>query len=112
AAFIPDDTTRRFLLKNVAGDGHGTFRWKPNLRDIRASYARLIEAIPGASGKQFDKPALFLRGGKSDYVSDADWPGIKHLYPNAKLATLCEAGHWLHADCPDQFVANVLEFLS
>lgn len=112
SAAIPDPATRHFLLKNVAGEGRGTFRWKPNLRDIRANYARLIEAIPAKPARQFTKPTLFIRGGKSGYVADTDWPSITRMFPCPTLETIPEAGHWVHADCPDQFIACVRGFVN
>jgi esterase len=108
---IPDAGTRRFLLKNVASAADGSFHWRLNLRGIHDNYARLNEVVPAGKGAPFAKPALFVRGGRSDYVSDADWPDIQRQFPGSRLATIPDAEHWVHADAPDSFIASVREFL-
>jgi len=108
---IPDTATRRFLLKNVASAADGSFRWKLNLRGIHDNYSRLNGAVPAQPAPPFAKPSLFIRGGMSDYVGDADWPDILKLFPTAQLAAIPDAGHWIHADAPDRFIVVVKEFL-
>jgi pimeloyl-ACP methyl ester carboxylesterase len=60
----------------------------------------------------FAGPALFLRGDRSEYVLAADEPLIHALFPRAEIRTVAQAGHWLHADAPEEFVRLVREFLS
>jgi pimeloyl-ACP methyl ester carboxylesterase len=59
----------------------------------------------------FTKPVLFLRGGKSKYISAADEPEIFRLFPAAKIQTIAGADHWVHADAPEEFLKSVLDFL-
>jgi esterase len=106
---IPEAGTRRFLLKNVGSRPDGTFYWKLNLSGIHENYARLNETVTAVA--PFTKATLFIRGGKSDYISDTDWPAIQNLFPAAKLATIAEAGHWVHADSPEKFLSVIREFL-
>jgi esterase len=107
---IPELSVRRFLLKNVARGHTGAFHWKINLRDILNNYRRLNEAVEARSA--FDKPALFVRGDKSDYITDADKAALLRLFPRAKLRTVGDAGHWVHSDAPEKFVELTLEFLA
>ncbi len=107
---IPSKTTRRFLLKNVERDpGSGVFRWRMNLQGISENYPRLCE--PLAPGRSCARPALFLRGGESDYLRPEDFEGIRSLFPNARFRALAGAGHWVHADAPEEFLRIVREFL-
>jgi pimeloyl-ACP methyl ester carboxylesterase len=110
APFVPDPEVRRFLLKNLRRMDHGSFTWRNNLEGISNSYPRLNAAIE-PSGK-FSGPSLFIRGSLSDYVSDADVPLIHKLFPAAKIETMPKAGHWLHAEAPDEFLRVVSEFLA
>ncbi|HET8789969.1 MAG TPA: alpha/beta hydrolase, partial [Modicisalibacter sp.] len=55
-------------------------------------------------------PTLVLRGGQSDYVSDALLPQLREVLPNAEIVTL-NAGHWLHAEAPEAFQQAVNAFL-
>jgi pimeloyl-ACP methyl ester carboxylesterase len=107
---MPDLGVQLFLLKNLARDPAGGYRWRMNLPVIQGSYDKLIAAV-GKLGDTFDGPTLFLRGGKSDYLQEEDWPMIAHLFPQAQLATVAEAGHWVHAERPEELLAEVADFL-
>lgn len=109
AAVVPDRTVRQFVLKNLGRDDAGRLIWKPNLTSLRASYGQLRATLP-VSGT-FAGPALFVRGGQSDYVHDNDLPLIRGLFPQVTLATIERAGHWVHADAPEEFSQIVVDFL-
>ncbi len=110
ATQVPDAELRQFLLKNLRRDMAGAFHWKVNLPAIWDNYRHLNAALTVEG--QFTKPALFLRGGQSDYVQDADLELIRRFFPDAELRTIPEAGHWVHADKPEEFLGRVLEFLT
>jgi esterase len=105
---IPSPAMRRFLLKNLGRDEGGRFFWKMDLRGLYENYDRLCQAVPGAA--PFAGPALFLRGGKSNYITAADETDIRRLFPAARIETIASAGHWVHTDAPDEFVRLVLCF--
>lgn len=109
ATEIPSLVLRRFLLKNLGRNPAGEFFWKIGLRDLAASYPQLRQPIshPGP----FARPALFIRGGKSNYLNAEDEPRIRELFPQAQIQTILEAGHWVHADEPDEFLRLLLDFL-
>jgi len=106
---IPDQTIRRFLLKNLSRDDAGTLIWKINLRGLAENYPRLGEAV--FSSTPFAKPALFIRGGKSNFVAPDDEAMIRQLFSKAEIKTIPEAKHWVHADAPEEFVRLVKDFL-
>jgi len=110
APAIPELPLRQFLLKNVKRDAGGAFMWRFNLSSLQANYSRLNEPI--TSKQAFNKSTLFIRGGESDYVTDADLPAIHQLFPRAKIITLPRAGHWLHVQAADEFISQVTAFLS
>jgi pimeloyl-ACP methyl ester carboxylesterase len=33
------------------------------------------------------------------------------VFPQAQIQTIAEAGHWIHADQPEEFLRRLLEFL-
>jgi pimeloyl-ACP methyl ester carboxylesterase len=109
APSIPDLAVRQFLLKNVKRDQAGIFYWQMNLAAIEANYHQLSEEI--ARPRSFDKPALFIRGERSDYIRDEDMTSIRKLFPQSKLCDIAAAGHWVHAEKPDAFLRKVREFL-
>jgi len=59
------------------------------------------------------KPALFIRGGRSNYITTDDkLNGIPALFPNSEVATVVDAGHWVHAEKPDEVFGLVQAFTS
>jgi esterase len=106
---IPDLTLRRFLLKNLGRNSDGKFFWKIYLEGIRKNAAQLREPI--LSSKPFEKPVLFIRGEKSDYIRPEDENGIHQLFPNAKIESIAGAGHWVHSENPEEFMRVIREFL-
>ena len=106
---IPSLVLRRFLLKNLGRNPAGDFFWKIALRDIAASYPQL--RLPVSHPEPFAKPALFIRGGKSNYIQPADDAGIRELFPQAQIRTIADASHWVHADEPEEFLRRLREFL-
>ena len=109
APTIPNLVVRRFLLKNLGRDAAGNLCWKINLRGLAENYPQLGEAVTGTV--PFVKPALFIRGGKSDFIRAEDEPVIRRLFPQAELQTIEAAGHWVHADQPEEFARRAIEFL-
>jgi esterase len=109
APSIPDLAVRQFLLKNVKRDPAGRFHWQMNLAAIEANFDRLSEAI--SSQRSFDKPTLFIRGERSDYIRAEDITSIRTLFPQTEFCEIPGAGHWVHADSPEAFLRKVREFL-
>ena len=60
---------------------------------------------------KFDKPALFIKGSKSNYYADGDQELIKSIFTNSSFATL-DTGHWVQAEKPIEFANTVVEFLT
>lgn len=109
AARIPDFGVRQFLLKNLDRKAEGGFEWKFNLRVLHRDYVNILEGI--SSPHPVDVPTLFIRGGKSDYVLDADFPAIRKVFSHVEFDTIPGAGHWLHAEAPEPFFEKTMRFL-
>lgn len=107
---MADPGVQLFLLKNLARNPEGGFRWRMNLPVIKENYDRLIGPV-GQLGDEYDQPTLFLRGGKSGYVQEEDMDLILMLFPQARMETVADAGHWVHAEQPAGMLAAVGSFL-
>lgn len=105
---IPDPRVRQFLLKNLKRTGNG-YKWKINLSVIAKNIDRMGEGFQ--RNAYTDKPILFIRGGNSDYILDQDIISIASLFPNSNVITIPDAGHWVHADKPDEFIRAVEDFI-
>jgi pimeloyl-ACP methyl ester carboxylesterase len=100
---------RQFLLKNIYWKDKETLGWRVNLPVLKESLPLMLEEI--TPGKKFLKPVLLVRGGLSDYVTDADLPEMVKQFPRTSVKTLANASHWVHADAPGAFYSLVREFL-
>jgi esterase len=106
---VPDLGTRQFLLKNITRNDDGGFEWKMNLPVLWENFDNILAPV---DGEPFDKPALFIRGSRSNYIRDHEWPGVLRLFPQAQLITIPDAGHWVHADQPAALIEALRAFLS
>ncbi|MCX6242071.1 MAG: alpha/beta fold hydrolase [Bacteroidetes bacterium] len=100
---------RQFLLKNVYWRNKHALDWRLNLPAINDNLLNMLEGvdIPG----QYTGPVLFIRGGRSDYIRDEDLGELKNKFPGLLVKTIPEAGHWVHADSPGEFLQAVRAFL-
>ncbi len=107
---IPEDQLRAFLLQNLKREADG-WRWQVNWRAIQRDMEFLTGFDGMPPGWSIDIPTLFIRGARSDYVGDVEIDVIEQRFSDAGIATIDDAGHWLHAEQPRKFTRLVLEFL-
>lgn len=105
---VPEQMIRLFLLQNLEKTPEG-FRWKPNLEAIADQWDQIAD-FPVSEGR-FDGPALFLGGGASPYVRPEHADTIKRLFPESREMRVPGAGHWVHAERPDDVVTTLLQEL-
>ncbi|HAA10748.1 MAG TPA: alpha/beta hydrolase [Cytophagales bacterium] len=106
ALSIKEMGVRQFLLKNLTRNSEKQFAWKINLPVIK----REIETIGvKIDGEPVNKPSLFVRGFNSTYIQEADYPQIKQLFPLAQIESL-NAGHWVHAEKPEETYQLISDF--
>lgn len=107
--FVPDFGTRQFLLKNLYWKAKGQLALRMNLEVLKEHVSEVGEALP--THLKFEKDTLFLRGDRSEYIALSDEDAIKHQFPKAKMVTIKNAGHWLHAENPNDFFEETLDFI-
>jgi len=105
---ISDKTVRQFLLMNLQSDETG-FSWRINLPGLKQNYQQLMAPVCDTS--TLDLPSLFIYGELSEYVSTEDRALIKQHFTQAEFVAIDKAGHWVHAEKPQQFKQVVEEFL-
>lgn len=109
AHYEPHPTVRMFLLKNLYRNENGQFAWRINLPVINDQIENVGEALNEVS---IDTPVLFINGEKSDYIKVEDHALIKKIFPKASFSTIPDAGHWVHAEKPEEFVSKIKDFVS
>ena len=108
--YIPDFGTRQFLLKSLFWQEPGQLAFRFNLAVFNS---KIIEiGVPLPVDLVFEKSTLFIRGGNSDYILNSDVPEIKEQFPNVRIETIPNAGHWLHAENPALFYELSLSYLN
>jgi pimeloyl-ACP methyl ester carboxylesterase len=111
---VPSDTVRSFLLQSLVRDGVGAgggWRWRLNLDVLGEDLAHLRGFPAPPAGARFDRPVLWIAGANSHYVLDADRPRMAELFPLVRLVRVKNAGHWVHSEQPEIFLATVRQFL-
>ena len=109
SGYIKDFGTRQFLLKNLYWETSEQLAFRFNLKVFNEKIETVGTALPFEN--TFSKDTLFLRGDKSDYILDSDFETIYHHFPSASIKTIKNAGHWLHAENPKDFLSTVLDFI-
>lgn len=107
--YVPDFGTRQFLLKNLYWKEKGVLALRINLEVLKNQINEIGEPLPMHA--KFEKDTLFLRGDRSEYISMQDEGLIHSHFPKAKIVTIANAGHWLHAENPADFYTEVNNFL-
>ena len=108
AEVISDPGIRAFLLQNLGQNDDG-LKWQVNLDAIERGLPAILD-FPADSGTPYEGPALFLRGGNSDFIEDAHVPLIENLFPIAGHAEVTGAGHWVHAEKPEEIIRAIRDF--
>lgn len=44
--------------------------------------------------------------------SSNNYPEIKRLFPDAEIQHIPDAGHWVHADQPQEFITAICNFIA
>jgi esterase len=106
--FVSEMDVRQFLLKNLQRKTEGGFSWKINLKTLTAKLGNIgVDILYKGT---FDKPTLFIKGNKSNYVQEEDSKHILELFPQAIIQGL-DTGHWVQAEKPKEFVEMVTNYL-
>lgn len=110
AVAIPDFGVRQFLLKNLTRNKEGGYEWKMNLPAIYNNYQKILANI--IADDAYPESTLFIRGGRSGYIKKEDEIVIKSIFPKAQIATIPDAGHWVHAEAPKALLSTFENFMA
>lgn len=105
--FVEDNGTRQFLMKNLYWKEKGQLAWRMNFQVLEREMPVILKELPET---EVLKPTLFIRGGRSNYIREEDIPSIEELFIDSSFITIENAGHWVHAEAPEEFINTVLEF--
>jgi pimeloyl-ACP methyl ester carboxylesterase len=110
---VPSRMVRSFLLQSLVREGAGGdgWRWRLNLDLLERDLGELRGFPDPPPGATFDGPVLWIAGATSTYVLDGDRPHMDALFPATRLVRIKNAGHWVHSEQPEIFLATLRLFL-
>ncbi|MBE2898431.1 alpha/beta fold hydrolase [Pasteurellaceae bacterium 20609_3] len=103
---IVAEGVQQFMLKSF--DASSPQRFLFNLTALYANY----DNIMGWHSVQVSVPTLFIRGGRSNYVTDSYLAAIEAQFSHAQLVTIDNTAHWLHAEKPSAVIEAMRAFLA
>ncbi len=107
---IHETATLQFLLKNLYWKTKDSLDWRFNLEVINNEISNVgSETLPSSP---FEKPTLFIKGEKSDYISFDDEKEIFELFKKVEVKTAPGAGHWVHAENPEWLLDSLVKFIA
>ncbi|KIL65677.1 hypothetical protein M378DRAFT_186333 [Amanita muscaria Koide BX008] len=108
-----DPSIRQFLLTNLVVPPASS----PNKAKFQVPLSLLNESIsllgsfPYEPGNRlWQGKTLVIKGSKSKYINRHNIPTIEAFFPDMRLEVL-DAGHWVHAEKPHEFMKLVIDFI-
>jgi pimeloyl-ACP methyl ester carboxylesterase len=111
---VPSRMVRSFLLQSLVREGVGAgggWRWRLNLDLLGRDLERLRGFPEPPPGARYDGPVLWIAGANSHYVLAQDRSVMDALFPATRLVRIKNAGHWVHSEQPEVFLATVRSFI-
>ncbi|KAF7726621.1 hypothetical protein EC973_008585 [Apophysomyces ossiformis] len=111
AKYEPDVGVRSFLLTNLKRTEDGELKFRVPYNILGNALNAVGSFDVGLS--TYEKPTLFIAGGKSRYyppfLKHAD--AIREVFPRSRLEVVQGAGHWVHAEQPQQVLQLIAGFV-
>ena len=109
ANYIEEKGVIQFLMKNIYRITKDQLGYRFNLATLYNKYDAVTQS--NLPQKKYDKPTLFLKGSRSNYIDASDEMTIKSYFPLGTIQEISNSGHWLHAENPKEFYSSVMNFL-
>jgi pimeloyl-ACP methyl ester carboxylesterase len=103
---VPDPNVVPFLMQNLM-IRNDRFDWRLNLVGIGAAMPQLCAFPSEILGLHLRRRTTVIAGANSDYVTESDGVEFRPMFPQVTVEVVEGAGHWVHADRPDAFLACV-----
>ena len=110
---LGDQSLAMFLAKSITKDKDSKrFRWKFNLAVLEKFLQHIYIGLEELSiYAPSPVKTLFIKGNNSPYYRDEHEADRHFFFPESSVVGIDNAGHWLHSDQPEQFIAAVVRFL-
>ena len=105
--FIESNGIKQFLLKNLYWKEKGKLAWRMNIDVLEREMPNILSQM---TNDEVMIPTLFIRGELSNYILDEDIEDLENQFPDSEVQTIANAGHWVHAEAPGEFIDALLSF--
>ncbi|MDM1343400.1 alpha/beta fold hydrolase [Acinetobacter pseudolwoffii] len=103
--YIHEEMVIQFLLKSF-----NKGQWLFNVQSLFDHYP---DIMAWEKVEKINRPALFLRGGDSFYISKPEhFAAINEQFSQAKIEVIENTGHWLHGEKPDEVIKHMQAFVN
>lgn len=103
--YLQEEMVIQFLLKSWSKG-----QWLFNVDALSVHYDDILS---WTDVSPWGKPTLFIRGAKSPYIAKDNYLNAIHSqFINAEIQTVDNAGHWLHAEKPEQVFSYIQNYLN
>jgi esterase len=112
---ISSEKVRGLILKNLQRNPGDIFTWKINASSLFNNLDRIMAPIDLEEGfiqAITGFPVIFLKGSYSNYLTASDVADIRKVFPASEVIVIQGAGHWIHADKPDELINNFRKLLN
>ena len=110
SSLVEDPAIAAFLMTNLER-ANGGFQWRVNLPAIATAMSE-ISGFPVLEGAVFGGPTAFIAGEHSAYIHQNHSDRVLELFPKARIVTIKDASHWVHADQPEAFRRTLSSFIA
>jgi esterase len=113
AGYVSDPGIRSFLLQNLRRDDSSAvkgWRWQMNLEMLGENLTEM-GGWPDLGAPPYKGPVLWLAGARSGYIRREYSTTMRAHFPRVHLVKIKGAGHWVHSEQPEVFLAIIRRFL-
>lgn len=108
---LPDPAVAPFLVQNLVSRDGG-LAWRLNLAAIGEGMPQILDFSPALRQQVYPGPVTAIVGARSTYVVPAEPGRFAPMFPHTDVQVIDGAGHWVHADQPQAFLAAVQQALA
>ncbi len=105
------DRLKFFMMKNIKRDKNGKMSWKINIKAIADNLTTVLNEFDADLSK-ITCDTLFIKGEKSDYLTEKDFFSIKKRIKNVDFKIIKDTTHWLHGEKPEEFLEIIKNFIA
>ncbi|MFP4363825.1 MAG: alpha/beta fold hydrolase [Spirochaetia bacterium] len=107
---IASKQVRMFLLKSYKPNDSNSYQWVFHVDNLIELKSELFSPLE-INGK-YKGSSLFIQAEVNPFLTDKEFETINNAFPNSEVQTMNKAGHWMHAERPEETASAIGGFLA